>query len=175
MWIASAQDAQKAAGAILDAERNPRPPIFMGSDAMHCAIFCWARHLGDHANSNANDLSHSLVVPRGICVGLVGRKSAEEVVTPRVQHTGAKPATRIAGRERWEWRPTILARSAFVPSHISCTNASDPNGVPKIFTPRGLHTSGPSSSHSGWADAFSVPHPCFARMQMDPCPGYVST
>ena len=26
-------------------------------------------------------LSHSLIVPRGMCVGLVGRKSPEEVVT----------------------------------------------------------------------------------------------
>ena len=37
------------------------------------------------------------------------------VVTAGVQHTVVKPATRIASRERWEWRPTILARSAIVP------------------------------------------------------------
>ena len=33
-----------------------------------------------------------------------------------VQHTGAKPATSIVGRERWEWRPTIPARSTTIGS-----------------------------------------------------------
>ena len=54
-----------------------------------------------------------------------------------VQHTGAEPATRIAGRERWEWRPTILARSAIVPRTSLARMCRIPTVCPRFSFPVG--------------------------------------
>ena len=139
MWIASAQDAQKAAGAIRNADRNPRPPHRHRKrrDAMcHVLLgFVTSRALPWPLSFLRGASSHIRGIGREAESGGGGDNE--------VRHIGA-PATHIAGPERWE---TCSRRNRS--SHISCTNASDPNVVPRILTLRGLHTSGPSSSTPG--------------------------
>ena len=53
-----------------------------------------------------------------------------------VQHTGAQPATRIGSRDAVGMASTILARKP-IDLRTSCTNASDPNGVPGFSLPVG--------------------------------------
>ena len=71
-----------------------KTPILMGSDTMHCAMFCWARSLGRPCNSDAIPLSF----PHRAAWHVRGTGREEESRgggDNGVQHTGAEPATRV--------------------------------------------------------------------------------
>ena len=57
MGSASAHDAQKVAGAVLTADRNPNPPILMGNVANLCAVAFWGWVPGTLPNKDSMVLS----------------------------------------------------------------------------------------------------------------------
>ena len=107
-------------------------------EATQCTVPCFDGpcHLGDHAKAMPWPLSF----PRRASWHIRGIGREAEFGgggDNEVRHIGAEPATRIAGRERWEWRPTILARFAIVPRTSLARMRRIPTVCPGFSLPAG--------------------------------------
>ena len=134
MWIASAQDAQKAAGAILDVDRNPRLPHPHGKrrDAL-CHVL-----LGPVTWDHATAMPWPLSFPRRASCHL--RRICRKAESRR----GGDSAHCKSGTLGMASHNTILARFAIVLAHLlhECVGS-------QRCAQDGLHTSGSSSSTPG--------------------------